>query len=83
MALQKCYISHLLVKNRPMYTHKYIFMMKKTFLKIYFFVCVLAACMFVYHMCVWYLQKTDEDIRSSETGVTDYCELLNGCWESQ
>lgn len=82
MALWKCYLSHLLVKNRPVYTHKYIFMIKNIF-KDLFFVCVLAACMFVYDMCVCYLQKTDEDIKSSETEVTDYCELLNGCWESK
>ena len=42
---------------------------------------VLPACMFVYHVCHWWQQRTKNGIRSSETGVIDDCEPLCRCWE--
>ena len=42
---------------------------------------VLLACLSVYHMHAWSLQKPEEGIRTPGTGVTDGCETPCGCWE--
>lgn len=42
---------------------------------------VLSRCTFVYHNA-WCLGRLEEDIRSPGTQVTDRCELLFHCWES-
>lgn len=31
---------------------------------------------------VWCLQRSEEEISSSGTGVVDVCEAPHGCWES-
>ena len=41
---------------------------------------VLPACVYVYHVSAWYLQKSEEGIKSPGTGVTDSCKPC-GCWE--
>lgn len=41
------------------------------------FVCFI----YVYHMCVWSLQRPEEDIRSLGTRATVGCEPPHGCWE--
>lgn len=34
----------------------------------------LPACLSVYHVCAWILQRSEEDFRSPETGVMVGCE---------
>ena len=43
-------------------------------------ICILILCMRVlpvyiygYHMCAWYLKRSEEDVRSSTTRVMDVC----------
>lgn len=36
----------------------------------------------VYHMCAWYLQMSEEDIKSPETGVAGGCKPPRVFWES-
>jgi hypothetical protein len=43
---------------------------------------VLPACVPLYHLYAWSVQRTEEDIGSPGTGVTGGCEPLFGCWES-
>lgn len=42
----------------------------------------LPACMSLYHVHAQCLQQPEEDVKSSESGVTDGRELQSGCWES-
>lgn len=42
---------------------------------------VLPACMHVYHVCAWYLQRPEEGVRSPGTEVIDSCKPPCGCWE--
>ena len=35
----------------------------------------------VYCVLAWCLPRTEEEVRSPRTGVTDSCELPCGCWE--
>ena len=37
-----------------------------------------SACMFVYYMYLWSLERKEEDDRSP---LTDGCQLPRGCWE--
>lgn len=40
-------------------------------------------CMYViHHLYAWRLWNSEDNIRSSETGVMDGCEPLGRCWES-
>jgi hypothetical protein len=43
---------------------------------------VLPVCIEVHHICVCCPENPEEGIRSPESGVTDSCEPLGGCWES-
>lgn len=47
------------------------------------FICmrVFLACMYVQYVCAWCLEKSGEDIVSSETIVTGMCEPSCGFWE--
>ena len=36
---------------------------------------VLPACMYMYHMCAWYLRRPEEGVRVPGIGVTDGFEL--------
>lgn len=38
-------------------------------------------CMYVYHMCAWYLRKPEEGVGSLGTGVTGSFEPPCCCWE--
>lgn len=83
MALQKCLCVTCFSTKIVLCVQIYIHDEKNIFRDLlYVYVCVLPACMFVYHVCVWYLQKSEESIRSGESGVIDLCELLYGCCES-
>lgn len=42
---------------------------------------VLPACIYVYHMCTWYLWRSEKDIRSPGTRIVDSCEPPQWCWE--
>jgi hypothetical protein len=44
---------------------------------LHYFMCmrVLSACMYTHHMGVWSPSRSEEDIKSTWTGVTDGCEL--------
>lgn len=42
----------------------------------------LIACMSVHRIHVWFLWRSEEGVRSPETGVTGGCEPPSGCWES-
>jgi hypothetical protein len=50
----------------------------------YFIICetVLLTCMYVYHVCPWCLQKSEEGIGFSSTGLVDGREPPCECWES-
>lgn len=41
---------------------------------------VLCACMSVYHMHAWCLQRPEEGVESGTGAVTDDCEPPRGCW---
>lgn len=41
---------------------------------------VLAACVCVYHVCVWYLCRSEEGVGSPRTGVMGGCEPSCGVW---
>lgn len=41
----------------------------------------LSACMYVHHMHMWYLRRSEEDVRFPVTGVTYACEPLCWCWD--
>jgi hypothetical protein len=79
--------THIYIHNTHTHTHTHThtealntspFFFSPSFKKINF--CVLSALTaFVYHLCVWYPPKSDQGIRSSETGVANTCELLCGC----
>lgn len=54
------------------------------FLRFYFILCVcggMYVCMYVYHMCAWYLRKPEEGVGSLGTGVTGSFEPPCCCWE--
>jgi hypothetical protein len=40
-----------------------------------------AACISVYYVHAWCLQRPEDCVKSLETGVTDRCELPIFCWE--
>lgn len=40
----------------------------------------LSACMSVYHMHVWCLQRPEEGVEPGTGAVTDGCEPSLGCW---
>lgn len=42
---------------------------------------VLPAYMSVHHMCFWYLWRLEEGIEFPGTGVKDFCEPSNRCWD--
>ena len=43
---------------------------------------VLLPCMSMYCVLAWCWWRPEEAIRSPGTGVTDGCEQLCGCWDS-
>lgn len=42
----------------------------------------LPTCMSVNCVHVWCQQRSEEDVRSFQSGVIDSCEPLHECWES-
>lgn len=36
--------------------------------------------MYVYYLCAWYLQISEEDVLYAGTGTMDSCEPPYGCW---
>lgn len=42
---------------------------------------ILPACLYVYCVCAWCLQKPEVDIEFPGPGVTVGCELPYGCWK--
>lgn len=48
-----------------------------------YFTCisVLPPCVYVYHVCAWYLQRSEEDIKSPGTEVMVSWEVPHGFWE--
>lgn len=42
----------------------------------------LQECMYVHHIHAWSWQRSEEGVTVPETGVTDGCESLCGCWET-
>lgn len=42
---------------------------------------ILSAHMYVLHMCVWYLNWSEEGNGSLETAVIDSLKPPSGCWE--
>lgn len=51
------------------------------FVCLFFYVCEYFACICVYHVHVWCLQRPEQAFRSPETGIVDGCWLPCGCWE--
>lgn len=39
-------------------------------------------CMSVYHLCPWCPWNPEDGVQLPRIGVTDGCELLGGCWET-
>lgn len=46
-------------------------------------VCVLPAWMYMYYVYVWCPQKAKEGTELPGTGLTNDCDLSNGCWDPQ
>ena len=48
----------------------------------FMYICVLSVCMSEQHLCPWCPWNPEEGVQLPRTGVTDGCELLCGCWET-
>jgi hypothetical protein len=58
---------------------EYFFLFLTSLFGYYMYMGVLPACVSVRYVYTWCLQRSEEGVRSPETGVS--CKSLCGCWE--
>lgn len=79
-----CYRVHICIWNRHNALCKGIILICSSLFKNYFMcMSALPSCMYVYYMYAWCPWKTEEDIRSPGTGVTDGCKPPCRFWGTE